>query len=72
MAVDDKNVTVGKYCGNETGKEVLLGGDYAVMTFHSDETEQRKGFIILFTVVQPSKCNLSTIRETLIFLTLTI
>ena len=48
---------VGEYCGNLTGKEVIVSGDYAVLTFYSDQSEQREGFRILFTAVQLSKCN---------------
>ena len=54
---DNSNTIVGKYCGNQTGKQVVLGGDYAVLTFSSDNTAPAKGFVIILTVVQPSKSN---------------
>ena len=53
----EKNVTVGKYCGELTGKEVVITGDFAVITFHSNYRVQKRGFRIFFTAVQPSKCN---------------
>ena len=54
---DDNNVEVGKYCGELTGKEVAVSGDYAVLTFHTDGIVQKKGFRILFIAAQLSKCN---------------
>lgn len=58
---DDNNVTIGKYCGKQTGKEVHIGGDYAILTLHADNTEQRRGFRLSFTAVQSGKCNLNLI-----------
>lgn len=54
---DNSNAIATKYCGNQTGKQVVLGGDYAVLTFYSDYAAPAKGFVIIFTVVQPSKSN---------------
>lgn len=54
---DNSNAITGKYCGNQTGKQVVLVGDYAVLTFYSDYTVPAKGFVIIFTAVQPSKSN---------------
>jgi len=51
----DNNIDIGKYCGELTGKEVVVSGDYIVLTFHSDLSVQNGGFWILFTVVQLSK-----------------
>ena len=51
----DNNIDIGKYCGELTGKEVVVSGDYAVLTFHSDFSVQKGGFRILFTAVQLSK-----------------
>ena len=39
----------GKYCGARSGKEILVIGDYALLTFHSDSDIHASGFIILFT-----------------------
>ena len=50
--VDDDNRTHGTYCGSElTGKAVLVTGNYALITFHSDRSLQYPGFqlTMLFT-----------------------
>ena len=50
--VDDDNRIRGTYCGRElSGKIVLVTGNYALITFHSDGSEQYTGFqlTILFT-----------------------
>ena len=50
--VDDDNRTHGKYCGRELrGKVVLVTGNYALITFHSDDSGQYPGFqlTMLFT-----------------------
>jgi len=40
----------GVYCGNKTGETVAVTGDYAVITFHSDEDVQKRGFRIFFRI----------------------
>jgi len=52
----DNNVEIGKYCGELTGKEVVVSGDYAVLTFHTDDIVQEKGFRIFFSAIQLGKC----------------
>ena len=50
--VDDDNGALGTYCGRElSGKVVLVNGNYALITFHSDGSGQYPGFelTILFT-----------------------
>ena len=50
--VDDDNKTLGTYCGRElSGKVVLVNGNYALITFHSDDSKQYMGFhlTMLFT-----------------------
>ncbi|CAH3144932.1 unnamed protein product, partial [Porites evermanni] len=43
--VDDNNRTLGTYCGSElSGKVVLVNGNYASITFHSDGSVQFPGF----------------------------
>ena len=57
---DENHVMVSKkeYCGQQIGENVTVGGDYAVMTFHSNAFRyKQRGFIIFFTAVQPCKCN---------------
>ena len=48
-------MTYDKYCGTLTGKEVLVGGDNIVITFHSNGVVQMKGFLVYFVPVQPGK-----------------
>ena len=45
---NEKKQSFGVYCGEKTGQTVNVTGDYAVITFHSDYSEQRRGFRILF------------------------
>ena len=33
---DDRNKTIGTYCGNQTGKRVLVVPSVALLTFHSN------------------------------------
>ena len=40
---------VGKYCGNRTGQNIFLTGHQILITFHSDGSVQRRGFLIHFT-----------------------
>ena len=50
--VDDNNRVLGTYCGSElSAKVVLVTGNYALITFHSDGIVQYPGFqlTILFT-----------------------
>ena len=43
--VDDDNRTLGTYCGSElSGKVVLVNGNYALITFHSDVVDKYLGF----------------------------
>ena len=43
--VDDDNRTLGTYCGRElSGKVVLVTGNNASITFHSDGSVQFPGF----------------------------
>ncbi len=37
-----------KYCGDKTGQWVVIAGDAAVITFHSDSTVQKSGFVVPF------------------------
>ena len=50
--VDDDKRTLGTYCGTElSAKVALVTGNYALITFHSDGSEQYLGFqlTILFS-----------------------
>ena len=40
---------VGRYCSNRTGQNILLTGDQILITSHSDNSQERRGFRIHFT-----------------------
>lgn len=46
---NDKNETVGVYCGSNTGQELRLTGRHVVIVFHSDYSLQERGFLIVFS-----------------------
>ena len=47
---------VGKYCGSRIGQNILLTGHQILITFHSDGSVQRRGFLIYFTAGPHGKC----------------
>ena len=49
---NDKNQTVGTYCGYQVGKRVAVVGSSAVLIFHSDPVIQLGGFHLSFTFRQ--------------------
>ena len=51
------NKKVGKFCGGRAaGENVWVTGNYTVITFHSDDFIQRRGFLIRFVaVIKPGK-----------------
>ena len=51
----ENNHNLGKHCGKKTGQTTLVTGDYAVLTFHTDEIEQSKGFLLLFATIPEGK-----------------
>jgi len=54
MILNEKKETFGVYCGLKTGKTVFVSGNYAVIKFHSDDSVEERGFLILFTTA-PAK-----------------
>jgi len=40
---------VGKYCGQRTGKNILLTGNRILIKFYSDRINEERGFLIHFT-----------------------
>ena len=50
MNISDGSNFIGQYCGNLTGKVILVSRDYLVLTFHSDGTfdPDKRGFEIFF------------------------
>lgn len=55
MILNEKKETFGVYCGLKTGTTVLVSGNYAVMKFHSDNSVEYRGFLIVFTIAPVSK-----------------
>ena len=41
-------MSVAKLCGSLDGKEILVAGKNVVMIFHTDGSEERKGFRLRF------------------------
>ena len=52
------NETIGAYCGMKTGRNVFVTGEFAVITFHSDYSFERRGFLIFLTFTPISKYNM--------------
>ena len=52
---NEKNKTFGVYCGYHANQQVIVTGDYAIITFHSDYSVEERGFLILFKTVPISK-----------------
>ena len=46
---DDRNNTIGAFCGYQTGKRVLVVASVALLTFHSDSSIQYRGFELTFS-----------------------
>jgi len=44
------NQTIGRYCGLRTGQRLsAIGGNYAVISFHSDGSVRTRGYRLLFS-----------------------
>ncbi|XP_015771316.1 PREDICTED: dorsal-ventral patterning protein tolloid-like isoform X1 [Acropora digitifera] len=46
---DDRNKTIGTYCGDQTGERVRVVATVAVLTFRSDSSVQYRGFELIFS-----------------------
>ena len=46
---DDRNNTIGTFCGQQTGKRAQVVARVAVLTFHSDFIVQYRGFELTFS-----------------------
>ena len=57
-SIDTKNsLNLGKHCGTKIGQTAVVTGDYAVLTFHSDEIAERRGFLLFFSAVPEGELN---------------
>ena len=53
---NENNDIFGTMCGVRRGLDIIVTGDYALLTFHSNSKVQGKGFLISFTSVpKPGK-----------------
>ena len=48
---NENNEVSGLHCGQKNGFEVLVSGEVVLMTFHSDTTYEREGFLLHFTPI---------------------
>ena len=48
---NENNEVPGLHCGQKNGFEVLVSGEVVLMTFHSDTTYEREGFLLHFTPI---------------------
>jgi len=58
---NENNLNLGKHCGKKTGQTALVTGDYAVLTFHTDELQERKGFLLFFSAIPEGKLSQKTV-----------
>ena len=52
---NDKNETIGTYCGQRSGQSVRVTGKHAMISFHSDQSVTKRGYELLFLHVFLSK-----------------
>lgn len=53
--VNDEGKKVGKFCGGMSGYKIFLSGNQILITFHSDQSARKRGFLVLFTATLHSK-----------------
>lgn len=53
------NETFGMHCGDRTGRTVTVTGKRVLMTFHSDQSVQMKGFALTLTTTPIGEYNRS-------------
>lgn len=51
MITNSDSENFGKYCGTKSGTKILVTGDYARITFHSNYIYSERGFRIFFSFV---------------------
>ena len=49
LKIANDNQAIGMYCGQRSGQSVLVIGNYAVLSFHSDSSVQKRGFELIFS-----------------------
>ena len=58
---NNKNRTFGTHCGRLTGKSIIVTGDYAIITIHSEKFSTKGEFLIHFSGVPLSKYNMNRV-----------
>ncbi|XP_068681838.1 cubilin-like isoform X2 [Montipora foliosa] len=61
---NDRNLTIGTYCGLETGLRVLITSSAAVLSFHSDGSFQYRGFDLSFSFIPLGIFSSTTVAPT--------
>ena len=56
--IDDRNNTIGTYCGDQTGERVPVVATVAVLTFRSDSSVQYRGFELFFSFSPRGECRI--------------
>ena len=59
---NENNLNLGRHCGEKSGQSVLVTGDYAVLTFHADENQETRGYLLSFSAIPEGKLNQKTDR----------
>ena len=54
---NEQNQTFGSFCGFKSGQTVIVTGQYAVLTFHSDFSVNDDGYKLFFSFVSQGKVN---------------
>jgi len=55
---------LGVYCGNMTGKNLLVSEDKVEIIFHTDGDIEQRGYLLNFTLVSNGKCDHKEADET--------
>ena len=55
---DDRNNTIGTYCGNQTGQRVRVVAAVALLTFASDSSVEYRGFELIFFFSPRGECRI--------------
>ena len=48
---NDQNYILGEYCGRRTGQTVAVYGNFAFITFQTDSSVEKRGFVFHFKTV---------------------
>ena len=54
---NEQNQTFGSFCGYKSNQSLIVTGQYAVLTFHSDGSVNDDGYKLFFSYVSQGKVN---------------